>query len=63
MLSTHRSATPLAKVANCTHGDVADSNFEVIHPVGPKNSAEIERGILWPIEMKENKWVRLLAFK
>jgi hypothetical protein len=30
--------------------------------VGPKNSAQIERGVLWPVEMKVNKWIHLLAY-
>jgi hypothetical protein len=30
--------------------------------VGPRNSAEIERAVLWPVEMKENKWIRLLVY-
>ena len=33
----------------------------VAFPRRAKNSAEIERGVLWPVELKENKWIRLLA--
>src|SRR6516165_10838017 len=27
-----------------------------------KNSQELGDGVLWPIQMKENKWARLLAY-
>jgi hypothetical protein len=70
MIASSRSAAGLrslpARVVQC---DEVDSYVQydgpaipLALPAGPKNSAEIERGVLWPVEIKENKWIRLLAY-